>query len=345
MTTQPIGKVGIRKSVSRTLIITIFSSICVLHSTESCAQTATHSRQAITQAQLPRWVSSPPRDDDDSLWGVGEGSDLDEAKRAALKSIASKLSVTISGQLESTITVNNDSVDRYARTKVSEEVRRTEFKNHTLEKTTPSEQGLYVLVRVDRQATVTDARQKLEAADKEITRLLANIDQIPAVERFLNQQRTIPWLEKAIGAAQMLLGLDSSFDGTRLRSYEVSLQRAKDSASEITFEVRANPENSDVIQAIRGVLNHSGVRVGEGGAPVVVEVIETQGLLFDSKTIKLKVNISVLDHKSRAIATREFFVSGASMADYKTARAAAIKQLGDQMKANGPINSFGFKVR
>lgn len=315
---------------------------CVQHPIKGNLDSAQPSRQEVRVAALPAWVAEPPRDDAASMWGVGSGPDIDSAKRAALKNVAARLKVTVSAQLESRVTVSNQNVDKFARTRVSEDVQRTEFRNHRLERTAQSADGFYALVSVDRLAIVSDANQRLAAADREIARLLSGLDRLPPVERFINQQKALPWIEKAIAASQILLGLDTAFDGTRLRAYEVSLSRGKDAASELIFDVQANAEQQDVAQTLRGFLNQAGIRVGTGGAPLVLDVVTTQEMVFDSKTVKLKINVSVRDDRTRTISSREFSVSGSSLVDHKSAKMSALKQLGEQLRGAGLVAALGF---
>lgn len=131
------------------------------------------------------------------MWGIGEGADLESAKRAALKSIAAQLHVAISAQLEARVTVSGGSVDRYAKTRVAEDVQRTEFKNYTVEKSVPSKQGFYVLISVDRRAFIAEAEQKLLAAETEINQRLAGVEAKNPIERFIAQQKALPLPPKA----------------------------------------------------------------------------------------------------------------------------------------------------
>ena len=292
----------------------------------------------------PVWVTQPPKDDAGTLWGIGEGVDLESAKRSALKDVAAKLRVAISAQLESRTTVSNQSVDRFARTRVSEDVQRTEFRNHSLEKSAPSPQGLYALVRVDRKAFASDSVQKLTAAEKEIQNLLQGVDALPLVERFVAYQKAQAWLEKAIATGQVLATIDSGFDQSRLVKHEATLVKAKNAASELVFEIRAGNDSQDVAQTIRGFLNDSGIKIGKGGAPLIIDSASSQDDIFNSKSVKLRVTLSILDAKGRNLTTREITANGASMSDFKSARLAALKNLGERLRSEGPVRALGFET-
>ncbi|MDH4189712.1 MAG: LPP20 family lipoprotein, partial [Betaproteobacteria bacterium] len=70
-------------------------------------------------------MRSPPADTAALYYGIGEGPDLDSAKRAALRDVAAKLRVSIRATTDTQVTVANDVADRFSRSRVSEEVRNT----------------------------------------------------------------------------------------------------------------------------------------------------------------------------------------------------------------------------
>lgn len=150
--------------------------------------------QAVRAADAapPVWVIEPPTDTPEKMWGAGEGSDPDLAKRSALKDMASRLRVAISGQVESRVTESRGAVDRFARTRLIEDVQRTEFKNYRLEKSAHSGQSFYALVSVDRRLFIAEAEQRLAAAEKEIARRLSGSADGNSIENSLHCRRRFP---------------------------------------------------------------------------------------------------------------------------------------------------------
>lgn len=315
----------------------IFSALVFLFLLSACASAP--SKQEMAQ---PLWVSEPPKDTPEIMWGVGEGSDLDAAQRSALKDVAAKLRVAISAQLEFRVTVSSQSVDRYARSHQTEDVQRTEFKNYSLEKSVPSGSNIYALVSVDRRAFILEQEQKLAAADKEIALRLSGSEKGSSLERFIAQQEALPWLGKAVDSAQLLTAADASFDGNRAGRYEAALAKAKSAASELTFDLKVKNDGSDVAQTLRNFLNESGMRIGGGGSPLLIDTVATQDVIFDSKTVQLRISLNILDAQGRSLASKEFTAHGSSMTDHRTARQAALKDLGEKLREVGPLVALGF---
>jgi len=299
------------------------------------------------ESVAPAWVLSPPADSREWFWGVGEGPELDTAKRTALKDIAAKLRVSISGQLESRVTVDNNKVDRQARTRISEEVQKTEFSNYVVDKTAQSTNSFFVLVKVDRQGFIRDLKDKLSNLDANIQPVAAGLVSKTPLERFVSLRRLQPNLGKGVGYAQLLLGAESGGEGANhLRNYEYLQQQATQALTRLVFQIQARSEDNDLAVAIGTYLNESGIRTHRSqGAVDNILVISSKSRadeIFGSKLVKLMVTLSVRDDGGRALAGRDYTVSGTSSYDYRGARQSAIRKLVEAMREAGPIAGLGF---
>jgi hypothetical protein len=315
----------------RSIILLIFLAACGFM----------HSAQA-SGSEPPAWVTEPPKDNQETMWGVGEGNDLDLAKRSALKDVAARLRVAISAQVESSVTVKQDKVDRFASTRISEDVQRTEFKNYKLEKSAFVGQSYYALVSIDRRAFIADAQQRLAAAEKEIAIRLADCETGSAIEKFIARQKALPWIEKAVAVSQDLSAADSAFDISRLINHQAELSKAKSAAGELIFDIQAGKDNLDVANTLRTFLNESGMRVGSGGTSLVVDTRAAQDMIYGAHTVQLRINLSVLDSHDRNLASKEFTTLGSSMTSQQMARQAALKKLGEKLREAGPLVALGF---
>ncbi len=294
----------------------------------------------------PTWVLSAPADSREWFWGVGEGPDLDAAKRGALKDIAARMRVSISGQLDSQVTVNNNQVNRQASTRISEVVQKTEFSNYLVEKTAQSENGFFVLAKVDRQAFIRDLKNKLGQLNGRIQPITAGLDTRTPLERFVALRRIQPDLEKATGYAQLLLGAEPGGEGAgHLRYYESLQQQTREAVSGLVFEIQARAEDQDLAAAISTYLNENGVRteITRGGGNILTLSSSTQAdAIYGSKLVKLKIMLSVKDDQGRGLASRDYSVSGASSYDHRAARQNALQKWITAMREAGPVASLGF---
>lgn len=298
----------------------------------------------------PKWVLDPPADTETEWYGVGEGSDRDSARRAALKDVATKLKVSISGKLDSRITETNGKVDRQASSRVSEEVARTEFRNFSVEKTEEGGRGFYVLVKVDRPSFVGDIRSRLAPLDAEIDQTVTSLEGASPLERFIGYRRILPALDKASAQAELLLGAENGGTGNaKLKRYATIRQQADDARTGLVFRLQAAPQDADVATAVGTFANENGMRAesgaGTSGNVLAVTVVNRQDEIYGTKTVKLNVNLNVRDDKGRSVASRDHEVSGSSRYDYKAARQNAVEELLGVLREEGPLVGFGFSKR
>lgn len=296
---------------------------------------------------LPGWVLNPPEDTASALYGVGEGSSRDTAKSAALKDVAAKLRVTISGKLENQISVHNDKVDRKAITRVSEEVQKTEFSQFTVDQTSPSEKGFYVLVKVDRQALIHDLKSRLDSLDSTIRKENAAIANMTSMERFVVLKKLSPLVDQATTLAQMLVavGANAGMD-ERIAEYRRLRQESDDAASRLVFHVQANAADQDIASAVSAFLNDSGMRAStfntDSGNRLTVRSSSRTDEIYGSKLVKLTVDLTIYDDSNRTLSSKQYTVSGASRYDSLSARRNAIQKLTESMHDAGPLAGIGF---
>jgi hypothetical protein len=84
------------------------------------------------------------------------------------------------------------------------------------------------------------------------------------------------------------------------------------------------------------------IRIGDGGSPLVIDTFSTQDNIFGSKTVQIRVNLSVFDAQGRSVASKEFTVHGSSMTDHRMAHQAAIKELAEKLRETGLLVALGF---
>lgn len=295
----------------------------------------------------PAWVLAAPADSREWFWGVGEGPDLDAAKRGALKDIAARLRVSISGQLDSQMTVTNNQVDRQSRSRIYEEVQKTEFSNYVIDKTAQSENGFFVLAKVDRQAFIRDLKNKLGNVNGRIQPISATLDTKTPLERFVALRRIQPDLDQATGYAQLLIGAEPGGEGSgHLRNYESLQQRSREALAGLVFEIQTRIDDQDLAAAMTAYLNENGIRTElnrSGDGNILSMTSSTQSdVLYGSKLVKLNILLNVKDDQGRTLASRDYTVTGASSYDHRAARQNALQKWINGMREAGPVTGLGF---
>ena len=294
----------------------------------------------------PAWFLEPPQDTADAWWATGEGPDLESARRIALRAVAARLRSAVAGAVSDTVSDTNGRVNRVSTSAVSEDILKTEFTRFDVTKTAKGGVGVFVLVKVDRNAFISDTRSQLEVVSKPVHEAEAALPQQSALEQFIALRRVAPQLEQARVLSQLLQGAGLQAEGQqRAARYGALMEQSKAVASGLAFELRAKPEDTDVATAVGGFLSAQGMRSARVRTPganlLTIEGGARQDDLFGTKMVKLNVRLALQDAQGRAVSSREYVVSGSSRYDFVAARKAAVDKLEADLKAAGAVRALG----
>lgn len=294
----------------------------------------------------PAWVLAPPSDSPEYLYGVGQGYDLDSAKRAALRDVAAKLRVSVSGTMQSELTVRNEQVNRQVIDRVTAEIQKIDFSRYEVAKVSKTGQGVVALVQVDRQAFIAETEERLNALDAEVRAATDDLNSQSPLNRFVSLTTIRKQLLSARSHAQILTGArTSAARDPRIARYESLLARADTAANDLQVEIRHRPDESDLASAIAGVITDAGAKVvssaGANGVVLSLESNQRTNFLQGSHMINMQVIMNTQDAKGRLVANKRYEVVGASISDQKSARMNAIRKWSDQMKTAGLPASLG----
>lgn len=293
----------------------------------------------IGQKEAPSWVRSPPGDTSAVLYGVGDGRDLDDARRAALRDVAAKLRVSISATIDAQVTVSNDLVDRSSKSKISEEVRKTTFAKHQLEKTENHSQGVYALVSVDRQLLLAETRSKLEEKSRALRAGLDNARGLTGLERLRLSSQLKPLTEDMADLLSLMSSVSPEFSReTYIKQVEAGRRLNDDALHGLSFHLQYRPADQDVANLLRQMMSESEYRLVEGGqaAGVVHVSTESRGqVIYGSTLVRLSVHVSLRSGKGSVFSQKEYHAEGSSSVGHDAARQAAIRKLADELKSRG----------
>jgi LPP20 lipoprotein len=300
-------------------------------------------------ATLPTWVSAPPADSASTYYGLGQGQDLAVARRNALRDIAAKIKVSIAGTVENRVSVRNDSVDRSAMNRISEEVQKTEFKNFKVLNTNSNADGVYVLLSVDREEFVRDTKEKIARLASQVDTATSGFENRPAIEQFMLLKKQRPNIVMAQGYYDVIGRKDmTANDQTQLDKFDQLINTGDRISNELSFKLQSTAADKDVENTVSNYLTNNGVRTQQapGGSPaatVTVAAVARLDTIQSSKSVRLTVTLTVIDNNGRAVAGREYIVSGVSLTDHTSARQQAVFNLQAELRKTDLVAGLGFK--
>lgn len=322
-----------------------YAALLVLSFLGGCLANTGRSFLPAGQKEAPTWVRSPPGDTSAVLYGVGEGHDLDDARRAALRDVAAKLRVSISATLDAQVTVSNDLVDRSSKSKVSEEVRKTTFAKHQLEKTENHSNGVYALVSVDRQLLVAETRSRLQEKSRALRAGLDKARGLTGLERLRLAGQLKPLTEDVADLLSLMNSASPEFSReTYSKQVEASRRLNDEALHGLSFRLQYRPADQDVANLLRQMMSESEYRIVEGGQAAGVVHVSTESreqVIYGSTLVRLSVHVSLRSDKGSVFSQKEYHAEGSSSGDRSAARQAAVRKLASELKNRGTAAVLG----
>ena len=299
---------------------------------------------SVHAGEIPSWALNPPADDARWLWGVGEGQNIGLAKRNALKDIAAKLQVTISGQIENEINVTNGVVNKKARSKVAEVVQKTVFRNYLVEKTDHSGGNYLLLLKVDRKAFTAETKATLGNLDNSLQQALSRLDNNTPLNQYIILQRLQPDLDKAADTAQILIGAEPGGEGLNyLRKYSKLQNQISHAAEDLVFRIQASPADQDIAAIINTYLNEAKIRTSKTAGNVLsISSNSRADRIGADNYVRLNIVLSIQDAQGQSLASRNYTVTGNSVYDSNGARQSALQTFLQALREVGFEKGMGF---
>ncbi|CAG8999083.1 MAG: hypothetical protein CENE_01047 [Candidatus Celerinatantimonas neptuna] len=150
---------------------------------------------------LPKWWTHTPADSAQWLYGIGEGSSLDEAKQQALASIAGQLETRLSAKLSVRTQETNAAFDQYADRNIRTTVADVNFSHFQIIEKDIDEhkQRVRVLVKLNKPALANAWQQQYDKLATQVT----------SAEKKQPNQSVFDWWRKARGQLKSAARADS----------------------------------------------------------------------------------------------------------------------------------------
>ena len=139
----------------------------------------------------PSWFTETKSDTASQYYGYGAGDTQEDAVKAALNDIASKIAVTIESSYASMQTVSGDSFVNERKNEILANVKKMKFNNHEVMKSVNDSDEIYVLVRVDREQLLEEKKSELDILSSKLSEEQASIQNTSDIEKY----KTIMMLE------------------------------------------------------------------------------------------------------------------------------------------------------
>jgi hypothetical protein len=303
--------------------------------------------RAALAAELPTWVISPPANDVDALYGVGEGDDREAAKSAALAAIAGTLMTNVRSSIDVRQTVNNGNLVERVEAQVKTQVGNTELSNYQVVEAIPVSRRWWVLLRLPLAPLVDATRTQLDSLDQGLANTMARLQLQSMFEQYLNHGSVLAQIAEAQAALVLLRAASPGFDGNaysqRYLNYEDHIAKVRD---ELAIRVDADELATEFPRRLVNLLADQGVRASIGPPVDGQSNIRVQSEIEDfdfGADIESKVTLRLItrDEKGNQLASVERKKVGASVSSKESARKQAENMLAREAEKQGVFTYLG----
>ncbi len=276
-------------------------------------------------SEIPKWYLNTPNNNQ-NLYGVGEGTDLKSAKAGAFNDMASRLSVEVNSKYEQIKVATAKSYSKNVKEQINLEVKRIGFTNSKVANSAVRGLKTYILMSVSRQELFNKIAGELRSGDSIIRNIEHYSQKHSSLERMLSLKSMLPQVKKAISQVKLLKVLDSKFDSLSYlsrydkifieineidRNLAFSLKNSlhelyqNEVASKIAKSGYKVSEKSDLVIEIKVDESHQKSKGWNVYTHRVTVYLKSNGKILSSQIIKSK-GISVNRQKAYMNAVQKF---------------------------------------
>lgn len=236
------------------------------------------SSQTVQVPTTPAWYLENKQNTPMFLYGVGEGSNLEDAKLMALNSISSSIIVSVSGEIskKTSISQNSSGTDSYSKQVTSDvkmELSKITFPNPVIEKKEVVQNRFFVLLKVNKLELFETINLALELEDKELQKQYQNSKNLAKLENVYALKQIVSASKSATNKANILSSLDKNFAlgayADRYSNYASELNSAKQN---LNISVVTNETSKYFSDALTAFLNANGFKQNQKNPDVKIEI-------------------------------------------------------------------------
>lgn len=222
----------------------------------------------------PSWFTETKADTASQYYGYGTGETQEDAVKAALNEIASKIAVTIESRYASMQTVSGEGFVNERKNEILANVKKMKFNNHEVMKSVNDSDEIYVLVRVDREQLLEEKKSELDILSSKLSEEQASIQNMSDIEKY----KTIMMLEDDLKTLNetffMSKSIVSSFEGDRYSElYKNFKKMMVNSKSGIVLSIDGDTiVSKNYAKVFANYLSKQGIKVSQTKANAILMV-------------------------------------------------------------------------
>jgi hypothetical protein len=223
-------------------------------------------KRVIVPVVIPSWYLNAPVNNDQFIYGEGEGDTLSEAKNNALNTMAAKLIVSVSSSMKTnTNTSTNGKYSSYNKDvskSVKVDVEKMKFTNAKVYKNGTVGGKVYILMQVDRQELFANMKKEFDINDNRITKKYRSLKTHTVMEQINMLDQIYPDAISGKKQAIILNAINNKFDQSPfIEKYDNYIDEIAKLKNNITIKVVSNNKEGYFKDQLISMLNNEKYRV------------------------------------------------------------------------------------
>ncbi len=302
-------------------------------------------KSAPNLVDLPSWYLSPSQNNENQLYGVGEGFTLEEATKSALSDASARLAVSISSTSTLLREENNNASSEEIRQNISQNIEKIDFANFEVSKSKKLGAKIYVEVIIDRAKFVNLQKEKIGFLDNQISNLQNNLDKQNLIQKRISLGKVVDLGSQSEILTRIIYSDNGEFLKKKLRIISDAKNQLANLNNKFEFYF-VNNSSPKIYEIIKNALNKEGIAIAVREKPsqnqikIVIKSSHSTGEVYGAYITKIKVNFNNMA-EGKIIASNSVEISGSSSISAIESYSAAIESLKDVIKKDGVLKVLG----
>jgi len=223
------------------------------------------------EVPLPQWYLVAPTNTTQFLYGEGEGTSLEEAKKNALNTMASGLVVSVSSTMQtSTKTSTSTSGNSYSKDvskDVKVEVQKIKFTNAIVKNSEMVNGKFYILMQVNRQELFAQQKGEFDSKDGRADELYSSLNGKAKLDQIHILQDMYPLLKEAKAQTIVLNAINNNFPyATYTKKYDSYIDKLDDIKSSCVINITTNQHEKYFSDNLIDLLNQNKFKISSNAS-------------------------------------------------------------------------------
>jgi hypothetical protein len=298
------------------------------------------------EVSYPSWYLNPPQNNQELLYGIGEGFTINEATKNALENLSSRLMVTISSNTVSSSKSFTDYREYTTKTTtqdIKSEIEKLSFNNYKVEDSLSMDKRIIVLLSSPKNDISKTLQDQINTLYKELDFINTNSTKHDPLTNIFAYEKMLEKLYANYNKSQILADLNSSNNDKYIKTVDELKAKVYKEKSKIVFFITADNDSEIFKDTVKDNILKNKFKViqTKENNPYCYQIdlraTSSRNNPYGMYIIDSILNIKILDNQNTQISSNSHSLKGASSQSFDDAKINLINKLKTLTNVNETI--------